>query len=120
MAQADYLPSSIRRPSTRGGVRPATSAVEAAHEDFIGRLTKFPPRAIPVDPCPHVLEDRAGHVTDLLTAITGYLEAILDDTAQNVPGGLDRQQIDGLLSDLASEVSGTLQKAADDLAGRAQ
>jgi hypothetical protein len=66
------------------------------------------------------LEDRAEHVKGLFTAISGYLETILDDTGQNVPGGLDCRQIDALLSDLASEVKGTLQKAADDLAGRLQ
>ena len=53
----------------------------------------------------------------LLAAISGYLEAVLDDTAQNIPGGIDRRQIEALLSDLTSEVSGALQNAAYDLAG---
>ena len=47
-----------------------------------------------------------------------YVTAILDDTAQNVPGGLDLRQIDALLSDLASDVTGTLQRAADAMAER--
>jgi hypothetical protein len=59
-------------------------------------------------------------VKGLFAAISSYLEAVLDDTAQNVPGGIDRRHIEALLSDLTSEVGGTFQKAADDLAGRVQ
>jgi hypothetical protein len=43
----------------------------------------------------------------VLNALPAYLTAVLD-TAQNVPGGLDLSQVDALLSDLASDVSGTL------------
>jgi hypothetical protein len=118
MAQADHVPSPIRRPSIRGTGTPSTSPVQTAHAGFIAYLTSRPPRAIPVDPYPYVLVDRAEHVKGLFTAISGYLEAVVDDTAQNIPGGIDRRQIDALLADLTSEVSGTFQKAANDLAGR--
>ena len=120
MAQADHVPSPIRGPSIRRTGRPSTSPIQAAHAEFIGDLTGRPLRANPVDPDPYALKDRAEHVKGLFTAISGYLEAVLDDTAQNIPGGIDRRQIDALLSDLTSEVNGTLQKAADDLAGRVQ
>ena len=120
MAQADHVRSPICGPSIRETPRSSTSPIEVAHADFIADLTRRPPRAIPVDPCPSALEDRAEHVKGLFTGISGYLEALLDDAGQNVPGGLDRRQIDALLSDLTSEVSGTLQKAADDLAGTIQ
>jgi hypothetical protein len=120
MAQADHVPSPIRGPSIRGTERPSTSSIGAAHAVFIGRLTSNPPRAIPVEPRPFALEDRAEHVKGLFAAISSYLEAVLDDTAQNVPGGIDRRHIEALLSDLTSEVGGTFQKAADDLAGRVQ
>jgi hypothetical protein len=43
---------------------------------------------------------------------------ILDDTAQNVPGGLDLRDVEAVLADLASDVTGTIQYAADRLAGR--
>ena len=42
-----------------------------------------------------------------------YVTAILDDIAQNVPGGLDLRHIDALLSDLASDVIGTLPQTAE-------
>jgi len=46
------------------------------------------------------------------------MTAVLDDTAQNALGGLDLRQIEALLSDLTSEVSGTVQRAADALGER--
>ena len=54
----------------------------------------------------------------MLNALSAYLTAILDDTSQNVPGGLDLRQVDALLSDLASDVSGTLQHAVERMAWR--
>jgi hypothetical protein len=43
---------------------------------------------------------------------------VLDDTAQNVPGRLDLRDAEAILADLASDVTGTIQRAADDMAGR--
>jgi hypothetical protein len=54
----------------------------------------------------------------VLNALSVYVTAILDDTAQNVPGGLDLRQVDALLSDLTSDVTGTIQRAANSMAGR--
>jgi hypothetical protein len=54
----------------------------------------------------------------VLTALSEYLTAILDDTAQNVPSGLDLRQIDALLFDLGSDLIGTLQVAVEGVAGR--
>jgi hypothetical protein len=55
-------------------------------------------------------------VKKVLDAVSAYVTAILDDTAQNVPGGLDLRQVDALLADLTSEATGTVQGAADALA----
>ena len=54
----------------------------------------------------------------MLNALSAYLTAILDDTAQNVPGGLDLRQVDALLSDLTSDMVGSIQLAAVSMAGR--
>jgi hypothetical protein len=64
------------------------------------------------------LEDRADHLNKVLNGLSAYLTAILHDTAQNVPGGLDLRQVNALLSDLASDVSGTLQQAVERMAWR--
>ena len=47
-----------------------------------------------------------------------FAPANLDDIAQAIPGCLDRCQIDALLSDLASDMSGTLQYAFERMAWR--
>ena len=64
------------------------------------------------------LDDRADHLSKVLKAVSVYVTAILDAAAQNVPGGLDLRQIDALLSDLESDVTGTLRHAAEGTAGR--
>jgi hypothetical protein len=51
-------------------------------------------------------------------ALSVYVTVILDDTAQNIPGGLDLRDAEGILADLASDVTGAIQHAADDMAGR--
>jgi hypothetical protein len=65
------------------------------------------PWPIPVAVAAADLEDRADHLNKVLTG-------------QNVPGGLDLRHIDALLSDLASDVTGTIQGAADAMAGRVE
>jgi hypothetical protein len=68
------------------------------------------------------LDGRTDHLRTVLVAASVYVTTLLDDTAQNVPGGLDLCQMDALLSDLTSDVTGTIQQAADakaeNMAGR--
>src|SRR5258708_2325018 len=98
--------------------KPSDSPVEAAHAEFVAALAKHPPRPIPIDADAIDLEDRAEHLSKVLSALLVYVAEILDDTAQNVPGGLDLRDAEGLLADLAADLTGTIQYAADDLAGR--
>ncbi len=89
-----------------------------ADANFIADFAKHPPRSIPLDPRIAYLEDRVDHLGKVLTALSTYLTTILDETAQNVPGGLDLRQIDAFLSDLASDLTGTLQNAVAAMARR--
>ena len=118
MAQADYVTNAIRALITGAIAKPSTNPVQAAYADFVAALAGHPPRPIPVYADAVDLEDRADHLQKVLTALSAYLTVILDDTAQNVPGGLDLRQVDALLSDLASDVTGTLQHAAERMAWR--
>jgi hypothetical protein len=43
---------------------------------------------------------------------------IIDDTAQNVPGRLDLPDIEAILADLASDVTGAIQHAAEGMGWR--
>jgi hypothetical protein len=105
MAQADYVTNAIRALMTGAGAEPSTNPVRAAHAEFVAALVGHPPWPISLDPDATDLEDRADHVNKVLNALSVYVTAILDDTAQNVPGGLDLRNIDALLSDLASDVT---------------
>ena len=119
MAQANYVSSVIRALITGASAKPSTSPVRFAYAEFVATLAAYPPRAIPIDSDAIDLEDRADHLNKLFSALSVYVTVILDDTAQNVPGRLDLRDAEGVLADLASDVTGTIQLAADDMAGRA-
>jgi hypothetical protein len=97
---------------------PSNSLVGGAHAEFVAALAAHPPRPIPLDAHAIDLEDRADHLDKVFGAFSVYVTVILDDTAQNVPGGLDLRDAEGLLTDLASDLTGAIQRAADDMAGR--
>ena len=118
MAQAEYVTSAIRVPITDAGRKPYTKPGRAPYVEFVTALAGHFPRAIPIYADAVDLEDRADHLNKVLAARSSYLSAILDDAAQNVPGGLDLRQIDALFSDLASHVRGILQRAVEGVAGR--
>jgi hypothetical protein len=102
----------------RANANQPASPVRAAHAEFIAALAGHPPRTIPLDADAIDLEDRADHLGKVLGALSVYVAVILDDTAQNVPGRLDLPHIEAVLADLASDVTGAIQHAADDMAGR--
>jgi hypothetical protein len=102
----------------RGAIKPSASPVGAAHSEFVAALAGHPPRPIPLDADAFDLEDRADHLDKVFGALSVYVTMILDDTAQNVSGGLDLPNTEAVLADLASDVTGTIQRAAEDMAGR--
>jgi hypothetical protein len=119
-AQPDHLTGkpSPNQPRDSGSAKPPVSPVRAAHAEFVAALTGHPPRPIPIVADPIDLEDRAGHLSKVLSVLSVYVSVILDDTAQNLPGGLDLRDAEGSLADLASDLTGIIQQAADGLAGR--
>jgi hypothetical protein len=106
-------------PITGAGAKPTAYPLQAPYAEFLAALARHPPHPIPVYADATDLEGRADHLSKVLDALSAYLTAVLDDTAQNVPGGLDLRQIDALLSDLTSDMSGTLQHAIECMAWRA-
>jgi hypothetical protein len=118
MAQAGYVTNAVRGLITGADAKPSINPVQAAHAEFVAALAAHTPWPIPVGVNAAAVEDRADHLNKVLSTLSVYLTAILDDTAQNVPGGLDLRHADALLSDLTSDVTGTIQRAADSLAGR--
>jgi hypothetical protein len=117
MAQATGVNSPIRALAKVAETRPPKN-ICGAHAEFVALLARIRPRPIPVSPNPADLEERADHLSKVFAAVSFYLTAILQDTAQNVPGGFDLRYINALRSDLESEVSGTLQQSIESAARR--
>ena len=115
MAQAETLSNAIR--ALIPGARPPSppKPIWAAHAAFVSSVAGRPPLPIPVFAEAADLEERADHLKGVLDALSVYLKAALADAAQNVPGGLELRHVEALLSDVTSEVTGTLRQAADAL-----
>ena len=101
----------------RAGERPSASPVRAAHAEFVAALAGHPPWTIPLEADAIDLEDRADHLSKVFGALSVYLAVILDDTAQNVPGRLDLPDVEAHLADLAADVAGIIERAAEDMRG---
>jgi hypothetical protein len=100
MAQADCLPNAIRAPTT--GVHPSSSTRSGQ-----------PPLPILLD---SGIEDPAGHRNKVITRLPVHVTGIID--TRNAPSGLDLRQIEAVFSDVASDVTRTIQHVADGMAGR--
>jgi hypothetical protein len=94
--------------------------VEAAYTELLGALAAHPPRRIPVESDSIDLQDRADHLNAVFGGLAAYLALVLDDTAQNAPGGVDFTDAEAILADLASDLTGAIQRAADEMAGRVE
>jgi hypothetical protein len=124
MAQAElvYIAGHARitgappKPSTA----PVSSPIRTAFAEFLAGLREHPPRPIPMIADSIDLQDRADHLNEVLGGLAGYLTVILDDTAQNAPGGLDLCDAEAILADVAYDLSGAIQRAAEEMAGRVE
>jgi hypothetical protein len=81
------------KPCERAVGKPFRSPALAAHGAFVAALSEYP-------------------------SLSVYVAVILDDTAQNVPGGLDLPHVEAILFDLAADVTGAIQHAAEDMGWR--
>jgi hypothetical protein len=89
-----------------------------AHAQFVASLAGHPPRPIPIYADAIDLEDRSDHLSRVLSAVSVYVTAIVDDTAQNAPSNIELCDVEAILADLASDLTGAIRRAADDMAGR--
>jgi hypothetical protein len=119
-AEAEHLTdkSSPVQVCNRASAKPSTSPALAAHVAFVAALSGHPPRAIPLDADALDLEDRADHIGKVFAAFSVYVAVILDDTAQNAPGTLELPHVEAILADLAADVTGAIQHAAEDMGWR--
>jgi len=118
MAQADCVTTAIRALLTGASAKSSTNPVQAAYVESVAAMAGYPLCPIPVDADAIDLEERANHLKQVLNALSAHVTAIVNDTAHNVPGGLDLRQVDAFLSDFASNMTGTLQHAVERMAWR--
>src|SRR5258708_30791279 len=64
------------QPGDRASAKPSDSPVEAAHAEFVAALAKHPPRPIPIDADAIDLEDRAEHLSKVLSTLLVYVAII--------------------------------------------
>jgi hypothetical protein len=124
MAQAELVSIATRAHFTAEHGNPSTAPVAcpvaAAFTALLEVLACNPPRPIPIDANCIDLQDRADHLTAVFGGLAAYLVIVLDDTAQNAPGGLNLPDAEGILADLASDLTRAILNAADEMAGRVE
>ena len=119
MAEADYVTTAIRALITGAGAKPSTNPVRAAHVELVAALTGRPTRRSPFTPDGFDLEGPRRSLEEGAHRVVGLSDRYPRRSAQNVPGRLDLRQVDAVLSGLTSDVAGTIQYAAESMAGRA-
>ena len=124
MAQAELISIASRARFTDAHKNPSTIPagchVEAAYTELLGALAAHPPRRIPIEADSIDLQDRADHLNAVFGGLAAYLALVLNDTAQNAPSGLVFTDAEAILADLASDLTGAIQRAADEMAGRVE
>jgi hypothetical protein len=116
MAQAGCITTAIRDLMSRGQPLKSTSLLRTAHTEFVATLAGNAPHPIHADVDSEDLEGRADHLEKIFAALHVYLNAIIADTAQNIPGGaLDRRYLDNLFRDLSADAVSVIRNAAEEM-----
>jgi hypothetical protein len=120
MAEAEVVSIASRVRNTGAHPKPSTAPVggpvQTAYADFLAALARHPPRPIPIVADSIDLQDRADQLKHVLGELAAYLGVILEDTVQNTPGGLNLCDAEAILTDLASDLSGAIQCAVEEMA----
>jgi hypothetical protein len=111
MAQAECIIKAIRELMSRGCPN-STSPAQAAHIEFVAAFAGNVPHPIYAEVDSEDLDGRAEHLEGVSATVHVYLTAIINDTVQTGPGGLD------LLSGVASDLTIIIQHVADEMAER--
>ena len=118
MAQAECITTVIRRLMSRGRPLKSTSAVRAAHTEFVAALAANTPRPLRSEAKSKDLEGRADHLEKVFAALHVYLAAIIAETAHNIPASnLDRRYLDGLFQQFSADAMAAIRDAAAEMRG---
>src|SRR5215831_4697120 len=99
------------------GARPVATfpSIQAAHIDLIGALAVLKPHAIIGNADAADLHERADHLREVFRAVTGYVNAVITDTADSATATIDRKEIAAIMADSAADIIGAVARAAIDL-----
>ena len=94
--------------------------IAKAHADFVTALAARKPAPIPREPDPEDFIARAVCCEALIERVTAHLIALIEDAADNDPGGFIRDaeladSIGAHLGDLKSDITGTFEQIAERL-----
>jgi hypothetical protein len=92
--------------------------IAKAHADFVMALAARKPSPIALDPAPEDFTARAVCCEALIDRVKLHLTALIEDAEENEPGRHIRDaelsaSIDAHLSDLKSDITGTLEQVAE-------
>lgn len=118
MAQADAMSNAIRALIPGACVNPSLELTWTTHPEFVPSVAKQAPWPIPPFADAFDPEHRDTRFKAVLDAPSAYVTVILDDTAQNVAGGLELASVDARLGGLSFVAIGARKRAADGLAER--
>jgi hypothetical protein len=101
---------------SRDALQKSGCPVRTAHTELVAALASNPPHPIYGEPSSDDLDARADHLEKVFAALNGYVSAVVDDTAQNIPSGtLDRRYLANLFCDLSGDAVGAIRNAADEM-----
>ena len=110
---ADHSTTMTRAP----GARPVATfpSIQAAHIDLIGALAVLKPHTIIGNADAADLRERADHLREVFRAVTGYVNAVITDSADSATATIDRKEIAAIMADTAADIIGAVARAAIDL-----
>ncbi len=77
--------------------------LDRAHAALVARITSLRPSPIRGSAHAVDVENRIDHLQELYCAVTGYLDAVVSDTADHLPVRRDRYEVELVLFDSISE-----------------
>jgi hypothetical protein len=99
-----------RRPSTPQ----YPQGVELTHLQLIQALAAvMPHRIVSAATDEDDVQETADHLRDIFQALGTYVNAVVDELADRVPGGIDRVYVSNMISDTASDIVGYLRHVVD-------
>ena len=119
MAQAAGITTAIRQLMSRGRPLKSTNPVRAARTELVAAVAGNAPHPIRSDANWEAFEGKADHLEKTIAAAHICVNAIIVETAQDMPAStLTRRYLDGLFQQFSADVLGAIRDAAAETRAR--